>query len=264
MTSYPHIPSLVLPSSCYKSRHFLGFRAFDIATLFVPQTHPQHPHHPHSSRSFPLTCGITRGGPITNRPTHSGAISLMTPYRAPARLSAYQRLRRSRSDSTGLDYSTCHRVSEDILTHIHSLLALRNIPSSPPSPQTFDERLNHLYSVDNEAVEGFNFSAARNVTNIARLETGRLSLSGEISPRLRSRNQISNMDTQIFRGQTEPSIAIPETTTLRKTRSENDPNTAADQLQFMQRCFSNLITHLKTLTKHFNSFSWFQKTRMRI
>ncbi|CZT41651.1 uncharacterized protein RSE6_01409 [Rhynchosporium secalis] len=86
-----------------------------------------------------------------------------------------QRRRASTNYSTGLDYSSCLLVDEDIISRIHSVLVPRNdywpsrSPSTPdePSPQEPETR---------ELVSGFDFGSAKSVAKLARQATRRLSV----------------------------------------------------------------------------------------
>ncbi|KAH8817931.1 hypothetical protein F5882DRAFT_472233 [Hyaloscypha sp. PMI_1271] len=84
------------------------------------------------------------------------------------------RRRGSTIGSTGLDYSSCHRVDEDIISRIRSLLLSRNDHRPPRTPCPSDEH-NYRCSELEDTVGGFDFSTAQSVAKIARRETGRLS-----------------------------------------------------------------------------------------
>ena len=84
------------------------------------------------------------------------------------------RRRGSTIGSTGLDYSSCHRVDEDIICRIRSLLLSRNDHRPPRTPCPSDEH-NHLCLDLGDTVAGFDFSTAKSVAKIARQDTGRLS-----------------------------------------------------------------------------------------
>lgn len=84
------------------------------------------------------------------------------------------RRRGSTIGSTGLDYSSCHRVDEDIIFRIRSLLLSRNDHRPPRTPCPSDEH-DHLCPQLEEIIGEFDFSTAKSVARIVRQESGRLS-----------------------------------------------------------------------------------------
>src|SRR5580700_9540305 len=85
---------------------------------------------------------------------------------------------RRRSDthsSTGLDYSTCHRVEDDIFTRIRSLFISQRsyLPSLTLSPSEETSAGNTDYDIAGM----FDFTTARSVAHLARMASGRLSIS---------------------------------------------------------------------------------------
>jgi MFS family permease len=132
------------------------------------------------------------------------------------------RRRRSTGDSTGLDYSSCRRIDEDIISRIRSLLVSRNGHYPPRTPFSSAEHF-HRYSEGSDTVDivaSFDFSTAKSVARLARLSSGRLSLPW---PKTILRNQSqSSMDVQVSQRPTEPILQTFKRSSLRSTSSTND------------------------------------------
>jgi hypothetical protein len=91
---------------------------------------------------------------------------------------------RRRSDtynSTGLDYSTCSRVEDDIPTRIRSLLLSRHAYYPPRTPWPSDETASR-HRDDFDAVVGLDFKTAKTVAESAHSKSGRLSLPSKMAP----------------------------------------------------------------------------------
>jgi MFS family permease len=84
------------------------------------------------------------------------------------------RRRGSMVGDTSLDYSSCHRVDEDIISRIRSLLLSRNDHRPPRTPCPSDEH-NHLCSEIGDTVGGFDIITAKSAAKIGRQEPSRLS-----------------------------------------------------------------------------------------
>lgn len=87
---------------------------------------------------------------------------------------------RRRSDCynrTGLHYSTCYRIEDDILTRIRSLLLSRHAYRTPRTPWPTDE-VHSRHQVDYDFVDSFNFNSASSVAESARVPS-RLSLTSK-------------------------------------------------------------------------------------
>ena len=84
------------------------------------------------------------------------------------------RRRASTEYSTGLDYTSCLLVDEDIVSRVRSLLLSRDEhwPSGTLSPSDED----FAQPEDCQLVSGFDFSSAKSVAKLARQTTGRLSV----------------------------------------------------------------------------------------
>lgn len=120
------------------------------------------------------------------------------------------RRRASTEYSTGLDYSTCLLVDEDIVSRVRSLLLSRNDHWPPRTPNTSDEPFLRE-SESCELVSGFDFSSAKSVAKLARRVTGRLSV-----PEIR-RAQSKSAMADLERKPTQPLKTI-----LRVSSSTND------------------------------------------
>jgi hypothetical protein len=85
------------------------------------------------------------------------------------------RQRRNTQGSTGLDYSTCHRVEDDIFTRIRSLFTPQrsHLPSFTPSPSEKTSARITDYDIE----DMFDFTTAKSVAHLARQASGRLSTS---------------------------------------------------------------------------------------
>lgn len=68
--------------------------------------------------------------------------------------------------STGLDYSTCHRVEDDILTLIRSLFASQ--PSHSPARTLLLEEISAIHQ-NQSSVGAFDFTTAKSVAHLARV-----------------------------------------------------------------------------------------------
>ena len=91
---------------------------------------------------------------------------------------------RRRSDtynSTGLDYSTCSRIEEDISTRIRSLLLSRHTYYPSRTPWSSDEMASR-HQEDYDGVESFDFNTAKSVAESARFKSGMLSLPSKLAP----------------------------------------------------------------------------------
>ncbi|KAK0103973.1 hypothetical protein ONS96_005078 [Cadophora gregata f. sp. sojae] len=84
------------------------------------------------------------------------------------------RRRASTEYSTGLDYTSCLLVDEDIVSRVRSLLLSRNEHWPPRTPYPSDEPFTQPDGC--ELVSGFDFSSAKSVAKLARQTTGRLSV----------------------------------------------------------------------------------------
>lgn len=148
----------------------------------------------------------------------------MTTYsRRPIEVFSSKR-RASTAGSTGLDYPTCYRVDEDILSRIRSLLLARNVRCPPRTPFTSDEdRQRHSeHCRTSDTSDRFDFSTAKSVTRLlVRTQSGGLGFPIH----LRSRSATFRMDGA--RRPTQPSISVPRCS-LRATSSTNDLNVPQD------------------------------------
>ncbi|KAG4429632.1 hypothetical protein IFR05_014884 [Cadophora sp. M221] len=120
------------------------------------------------------------------------------------------RRRASTEYSTGLDYSTCLLVDEDIVSRVRSLLLSRNDHWPPRTPNTSDDPLPRESDAC-ELISGFDFSSAKSVAKLARQVTGRLSV-----PEIRRPESKSAM-ADLERKPTQPLKSI-----LRVSSSTND------------------------------------------
>jgi MFS family permease len=77
----------------------------------------------------------------------------------------------STAESTGLDYSSCHRVDEDIISRIRALILSRHHHHPPITPHNSDERGNTA-----DFVAGFDFSSAKSVAKLAYEDTDLLAI----------------------------------------------------------------------------------------
>ena len=133
--------------------------------------------------------------------------------------------RASTASSTGLDYPSNHRVEEDILFRIRSLLLSRNGRCPPRTPHTSEEDRNRhsRYCHTSDTSDRFDFSTAKSVTRLlVRTESGGLAFP---VTHLRSRIATSRMD--VARRPTQPSISIKKRS-LRATSSNNDLSASLD------------------------------------
>ncbi|KAH7351199.1 hypothetical protein BKA65DRAFT_396391 [Rhexocercosporidium sp. MPI-PUGE-AT-0058] len=103
------------------------------------------------------------------------------------------RRRASTEYSTGLDYSSCLLVDEDIVSRVRSLFLSRNHHWHPRTPNTSDEP----FPPESEAcdlVSGFDFGSAKSVAKLARQATGRLSVPG--IRRAQSKSTMADLDQE--------------------------------------------------------------------
>jgi MFS family permease len=130
--------------------------------------------------------------------------------------------RSSTVGGTGLDYSSCHRVDEDITCRIRSLLLSRNDHCPPKTPFPSDER-NHRYPEIEDTTGGFDFSTAKSVAKLAHAESRRLSTPD--TRRLVSKG--AEMESRKASRPSLPSLkfALPR---LRSSSSANDLKVPAD------------------------------------
>lgn len=108
----------------------------------------------------------------------------------------FQRRRSATVNSTGLDYSTCHRVDEETLSRITFLRLPQNISLS----RTTSEPLQH-HSLS------FDFSTAKSIASTVLFRTDS-PVDGSVY--VLPVGQISNTDVQVSRRSTESSIPMPQ------------------------------------------------------
>lgn len=152
-------------------------------------------------------------------------LPLMTAHsRGPIEVFSSKR-RASTANSTGLDYSSCYRVEEDILSRIRSLLLSRNDRCPPRTPYISEEDHNRHseHCGTSDTSDPFDFSTAQSVTRLlVRTESGGF---GFPISHLRSRSATSKMD--VAHRPTQSSGGV-QRRSLRTTSSANDLSAPLD------------------------------------